>query len=863
MFLPLLVVVPLYWLTLGREVGSADTFEFQVVVPQLGIAHPTGYPLYLLLGKIWTLLPVGVNAAMRLNVGTMVYGVLGLVVVVLLGGWGWGGGDRPTRSGQLIAAGAGAVVFGLTPTFWSQAVEAEVYTLHLLIVAGVLWLCWRLTAGGERESGRTITWIVFLLCLGVTNYLTTVLLVPVVGVAVLLRWRGRGTRTRADESGRGRFWWMMPAPYSLLPLLLYVYLPVRWRAVNGEGMGFGRFLDWITAREFSGSLRLDGWLDWGRWEVIGRIYLDNFGAINLAVIVVGLLLAWWRNWRLALLLTITWFVFTFYGVNYFVADVRVFVLPAMMVMGVLWGLGVGGWGLGKGATAFFALLLLVPTAWRTPDVYAQVDASERNGRLMWGRAALAEELEEGATILADSVNYPPLYYLQQAEGVRPDLDIKLLPNEAAYRAELDQLVANGGPVYLARYLPNLPYKMGSVGGLVRVSQRPLIATVEGGGGGQSGDEILFRSNGIELIAAELEHSDYAKNAVNLKLTWRLARPVTRPLVVYLRWEDEETQPIERRQPVDGLYPFAAWQVGEEVNDFYLLSVPIRPNASVERLQLALAPPFTSVSGLNWQTVDRLAVDVDSAETATTLRRTVGDHYLTGITVPQTVRPNEEAVVTVTGVGPVDGLEFVLLDIDGFIISRTGEVERDSDLAEPFAWRFALPVGGENLRVSLALRDESGQCRTVSPFCVVGSFLVDGVPLPPRTVNFDDKIGLLDAAVDGNLIADGKIDVRLRWLALAEMEADYTVFVQVVDGQDRIVAQTDQFPVQGTRPTSGWRSAEEIVDRVEVFRSADVELDASADYRVLIGLYELETGQRLPVVNREGEVIEDRFVLPLR
>ena len=37
---------------MGRTVGSADTFEFQVIAPQLGIAHPTGYPLYLILGKL-------------------------------------------------------------------------------------------------------------------------------------------------------------------------------------------------------------------------------------------------------------------------------------------------------------------------------------------------------------------------------------------------------------------------------------------------------------------------------------------------------------------------------------------------------------------------------------------------------------------------------------------------------------------------------------------------------------------------------------------------------------------------------------------------------------------------------------------
>ena len=67
---PLLValaLLPVYLSTMSRTVGQADTFEFQVVAPQLGIAHPTGYPLYLLLGKLFSLLPFG-SVAWRINV---------------------------------------------------------------------------------------------------------------------------------------------------------------------------------------------------------------------------------------------------------------------------------------------------------------------------------------------------------------------------------------------------------------------------------------------------------------------------------------------------------------------------------------------------------------------------------------------------------------------------------------------------------------------------------------------------------------------------------------------------------------------------------------------------------------------------
>jgi hypothetical protein len=121
---PLLLILPIYLLTMGRVVGRADVFEFQVVAYQLGIAHPTGYPLFLLLGKLFTFLPLG-SVAWRVNLSAVVYAAITAVLLAYLG-WRLYGRYRPA----LLAA----VALALTPTFWSQAIEAEVYTLHTLFV---------------------------------------------------------------------------------------------------------------------------------------------------------------------------------------------------------------------------------------------------------------------------------------------------------------------------------------------------------------------------------------------------------------------------------------------------------------------------------------------------------------------------------------------------------------------------------------------------------------------------------------------------------------------------------------------------------------------------------------------------------
>ena len=210
-----------------------------------------------------------------------------------------------------------------------------------------------------------------------------------------------------------------------------------------------------------------------RYQVVGRLLLAEWSPAGLLLALFGLFYLFRQQKRVALLLSLTWLGYTFYALNYYVPDLAVFLLPAHLVIAV-W-LGVGLYGLGEImgrpmlrpvlALATLGLLLgTVPGRWLT------VDRSADDGRQQWGRAVLALPLAGGAAILADSEKFPPLYYLQQAEALRPDLDIVLLPDEAAYRAELNRRLAAGQAVYLARFLPGLEgtYHLNSLGPLLAV-----------------------------------------------------------------------------------------------------------------------------------------------------------------------------------------------------------------------------------------------------------------------------------------------------------------------------------------------------------------------------------------------------------
>src|SRR5919107_3904750 len=188
--------------------GAPDTLDspmLQTAVPVLGVGHPTGYPTYMMLTHFFTYLPFG-DPAYRVNLASTVYGVAAVLLVYLAG-------LRLAR--RAVAAAAGALAFGLSGAFWSQAVIAEVYTLEALLVALVILFLflWR-----ASRDGRYLQPCAFLVGISLTHHLTSVLLIPAAVSFVFLTDRRLFSRTGLMLKSLGLF------VLGLLPLL---YLPVR------------------------------------------------------------------------------------------------------------------------------------------------------------------------------------------------------------------------------------------------------------------------------------------------------------------------------------------------------------------------------------------------------------------------------------------------------------------------------------------------------------------------------------------------------------------------------------------------------------------------------------------------------------
>ena len=172
-----LVTLGLYLSTLAPSVATIfdDSLELQLACHQLAIIHPTGYPLYALLGKLFTFLPFR-DVAYRVNLLSAVAAAWAVTLVYL--------GLRAIARRRLVAA-LGALALAVSPAFWSQAVIAEVYALNAAFTALAILsvLRWAESPGTNRS------WLLLMalaMGLGLAHHRMIVLMAPALVVFILL-----------------------------------------------------------------------------------------------------------------------------------------------------------------------------------------------------------------------------------------------------------------------------------------------------------------------------------------------------------------------------------------------------------------------------------------------------------------------------------------------------------------------------------------------------------------------------------------------------------------------------------------------------------------------------------------------------
>jgi hypothetical protein len=191
------VVFGLYLLTLSRTTALWDASEYIAAAYTFGLPHPPGNPLFIVLGRVFAVLPIAPNVAMRINVLAALSSAVAAAVWYLVARRvADRSGLGPTTS--RLTAGIATLIGATAFTVWSQSVVNEkVYTVSLAGIAIVSWLMLRWSdRPDDPRADRYLVLVAYLLGLGYANHMAgmlplpaALLLVSVTRPAAFLRWR--------------------------------------------------------------------------------------------------------------------------------------------------------------------------------------------------------------------------------------------------------------------------------------------------------------------------------------------------------------------------------------------------------------------------------------------------------------------------------------------------------------------------------------------------------------------------------------------------------------------------------------------------------------------------------------------------
>ncbi|MFQ6091242.1 MAG: protein O-mannosyl-transferase family [bacterium] len=447
-----LLTFGVYNLTLCPTVYWYDSGELISACFNLGIAHPTGYPLYTILGRVFSLLPLG-DTAFRVNVMSAFFGALTVVTIYLvvkaLISTLWqqeqrcGDHGRLTWCGIEVPAITASLTYAFSPLFWTQTAMAEVYTLHtfliaLLILSLLLWA--RSSTVSSRflqnrvsnEAGQQAEWkekhlylFSFLLGLSLGHHLTTLLFVPAFFFFIVAE----------DVRILKRAKVLAPALIFLLfGLSVDLYLLVRARLDPLQNWGdpetWGRLKDVVTGVEI--RARPTRYAP----HSIGELFTLLGQQFLLPGIVLGTV-GIFSTIRKARTLFIFFLLF-FAGMVLYILRNYDFLedqyLPVFLVFALWIGIGTKElissvayhlFGGNPGVRGFisaviFGLVLALPFSLFALN-YRSTDKSRLRVAQHYGELIL-NNLDPESLLLSEDSNIPLLlYYFQRAEGRRPDV----------------------------------------------------------------------------------------------------------------------------------------------------------------------------------------------------------------------------------------------------------------------------------------------------------------------------------------------------------------------------------------------------------------------------------------------------------
>ena len=380
------VALGVYLLTLAPDLTwshwGGDGGELITAAVTLGIPHPPGYPTYILLGKLISLLPIRPIA--------LAFNLFSALCIALAAGLLASTALRLPRTTHQLPSIAVGLSLAFAPLVWSQAVISEVYGLNLLMLALFLW----------SLLGKRPFWLSGLfLGLSITTHLTSLLIIPLaLAYTPPANW---------PRLGAGILVGLMP------------FLALPWLATTGSPVIWGQpttLSDWwwvVSGRIYhANAFALPAQEVWARAVVWGKLLIMQLTPVGFLLILAGLHPALTRAMRRPnVLLAATAVLYTLYAFTYATLDSTVLLLPALLLGAVL---------LMPALHRLRAWALLLPLALLLIN-FSQQDLHQGDDLRVRTETTLQQAPDHAIVLTPGNETIFTLWYFHHVEKQRPDV----------------------------------------------------------------------------------------------------------------------------------------------------------------------------------------------------------------------------------------------------------------------------------------------------------------------------------------------------------------------------------------------------------------------------------------------------------
>jgi hypothetical protein len=353
-----IAVLIVYFITLAPSVVQIDAGELAAVQITFGIAHPTGYPLFTILGYLFSLIPLPFTKIYQMNLLAAIYcaATVGFFVQTIKLVLDNLEKFNPKKSVEfkkpkkksrkdkdnvviakteqkeipeiikLFTAGFSGLILAFSKTFWFQSTSVEVYSLHLLLICTIIFVLLKAYLQSEEQQNILHNYwfiLAIALALGFSNHMTTLLILPAIAYLFFSKFGFNKASIKKMLSMIALFLPVLAIIYSYLPIRASQQPILNW----GNPIDMERILRHISGKQY--QVWLFSSMDAAKKQ-LGYFFSSLTSEFNIALIpiFIGALFSYSYSKKLFVFLIVVFASTVLYSINYDIVDIDSYFLLA-------------------------------------------------------------------------------------------------------------------------------------------------------------------------------------------------------------------------------------------------------------------------------------------------------------------------------------------------------------------------------------------------------------------------------------------------------------------------------------------------------------------------------------------------------